>query len=127
MNFTHEQDIVWLDDRSKYPYVREVQYSVWGRTPRPSKGRVPGKLVAYATLKPTASANSPGKFVRRLFYVTERDPYRRGSPYEAVDPYSVYPGTPAMKSYETLSQWVEWQRAARMVSIGSHKSLETMS
>ena len=99
MRFKHEKEIVWVDDRSKYPYLREVQLPISGRTRRPSSGIVAGKLVAYATLKPTARADNPGMFVRRLFYVTSRDPYERGGPYEAVNPYSVHPGIPAMRGY----------------------------
>jgi hypothetical protein len=51
-------------------------------------------------------------FVRRLFYVTSRDPYDRSSPYEAVDPYSVHPGIPAMRGEEIITEWLAWQRAA---------------
>jgi len=88
MNLEHEKDIVWLDDRSKYPHLREApHYPIRGRTKKPSKGDVPGKLIAYATLKPTAKAENPGMFVRRLFYVAAHDPYPAGGPVEAVDPY----------------------------------------
>jgi hypothetical protein len=126
MNSTHEKEIVWLDDRSKYRYLREVQYPVWSRTTKPRYSIVPGKLVAYATLKPTATADSPGMFVRRLFYVTARDPLA-GVPYEGVDPYSVHPGIPAMRGSPDISLWAEWQRAARVLSMGNHKSSVTMS
>ncbi len=126
MNFAQEKDIVWLDDRSKYPYLREVRYPIRGRTPRPGKGKVPGKLVAYATLKSTALADSPGMFVRRLFYVTARDP-SPGVPYEGVDTYSVHPGIPSMRGRPDISLWAEWQRAARVLSTGNPKPSKTMS
>ena len=115
MNFELEKDIVWLEDRSKYPYLREVQLPITGRTRKPRSSIVAGKLIAYATLEPTAPAHSPGVYVRRLFYVTPRDPYERGGPYEAVDPYSVQPGIPAMRGEEIITEWVEWQRAARVL------------
>src|SRR5215217_5253529 len=92
MRFEHEKGILWLDDRSRYPYLREVQLPISGQTRKPRSSIVAGKLVAYATLKPTAPAQNPGMFVRRLFYVTSRDPYKRGEPVEAVDPYFVHPG-----------------------------------
>jgi hypothetical protein len=115
----YEEDIVWLEDRSRYPYLREVQYPISGRTRRPRSSIVPGKLIGYSTLKPSAKADSPGMFVRRLFYVTSRDPYDRGEPYEAVDPYSVHPGIPAMRGLETPALWAEWQRACRDVVAGA--------
>jgi len=115
MNFKHEKEIEWLDDRSKYPYLREVQLPISGRTRMPHSSIVAGKLVAYAKLEPTAPAHSPGMFVRRLFYVTPRDPYERGGPYEAVDPYSVQPGIPALRGEVIISEWVAWQRAARVL------------
>jgi hypothetical protein len=114
MNREHEKDIVWLDDRSKYPYLREVKYPICSRTTKPRNSIVPGKLVAYATLKPTAPADSPGMFVRRLFYVTTRDPLP-GVPYEGVDSYSVHPGIPSMRGHPDISLWAEWQRAARVL------------
>jgi len=115
MRFEHEKEIVWLDDRSKYSYVREVQYPIWSRTRKPRSSIVGGRLVAYATLEPSAPAHSPGMFVRRLFYVTSRDPYERGGPFEAVDPYSVHPGIPAMRGEEIIPEWVAWQGAARVL------------
>jgi hypothetical protein len=115
MKCDHEEEIVWLDDRSKYPYLREVQLPISGRTRKPRSSIVAGRLIAYATLKPTAPAHSPGMFARRLFYVTQRDPYERGGPYEAVDPYSVQPGIPAMRGEEIIPEWVAWQRAARVL------------
>ncbi len=115
MNLQHEKDIVWLDKRSKHRYLREVQYPIPGRTSKPRSSVVSGTLVAYATLKPTAPTQNPGMFVRRLFYVTSSDPYKRGEPVEAVDPYFVHPGIPATGEFESPLQWVEWQRAARVL------------
>jgi len=115
MRFEHEKEILWLDDRSRYPYLREVQLPISGQTRKPRSSIVAGKLVAYATLKPTAPAQNPGMFVRRLFYVTSRDPYKRGEPVEAVDPYFVHPGIPATGEFESPLQWVEWQRIARVL------------
>jgi hypothetical protein len=66
-------------------------------------------------------------FVRRLFYVSARDTHGRGSPVEAVDPYSLYPGIPAMRGDRMFPEWVEWQRAARVLTMGNHKLSETMS
>jgi hypothetical protein len=115
MRFEHEKEIVWLDVRSKYRYLREVQLPITGRTRRPRSSIVAGKLVAYATLEPTAPAHNPGTYVRRLFYVTSRDPYDRSSPYEAVDPYSVQPGIPALRGEVIISEWIAWQRASRVL------------
>ena len=119
MNLNHEKDIVWLDDRSKYRYLREVQYPIWSRTTKPRNSIVPGKLVAYATLKPTAKAENPGMFVRRMFYVAAHDPYPAGGPVEAVDPYTVHPGIPAAWVEDHPVRWLEWQRAARRTTASS--------
>src|SRR5215211_4443452 len=64
MSFEHENEVMWLDDRSKYRYLREVQLPISGQTRRPRSSIVAGTLVAYATLNPTAPAHSPGVYVR---------------------------------------------------------------
>jgi hypothetical protein len=94
-----EASIVWLrggpDD---YPYLREVFRLVSGRT-RPVR-KSPG-LVAYATLRPTASSKWPGRFDRRVWLFRSTDPYpierthpnyAAACPMEAVKPHSIAAG-----------------------------------
>lgn len=101
-----EAEIVWVaggpDD---YPYVREVAYDLYTRTRTPRRDICGGRLVAYATLRPTATPSYPGMFLRRLWWLAPHDPYPAG-PVEAVDPRSLAPGQPSR-------DWAEAGRPGR--------------
>ena len=75
-------EIVWLEDVSQLPYVRELR--VDSRTRR---GRISyhgnGRAVGYENLP----ADAPYPYRRRVFWLAPWDPYGPpGRPVEAVDP-----------------------------------------
>jgi hypothetical protein len=97
----NESRIVWLEDPSRFDYVRESLYMVTNRrTGRPGfPPRDVGRLIGYAELQ-----REPGPgvkvYMRRVFWLK---PYDRGeaeddgtyattAPAEAVDPRTVVPG-----------------------------------
>lgn len=89
----HEDEIVWLDDPLKYPYLREITVWTSTRARRPGRLHLPGKVVGYATLersfKPLPWAHN--RFERRVWWFMKTDPYGRGAPIEGVDPSTVRP------------------------------------
>jgi hypothetical protein len=95
---TNEKEIVWLEDISKLPYVREFEFISGSRTRPPRKKHGEARLVGYATLDKSARSSN-GVFVRRMFllktYDRDSDPestYKTGCPVEGVDPMTVKPG-----------------------------------
>ena len=90
----HEQRIVWLDHPENFRYVRETIVTSPFRTRPPRRSRVPGRLVAYAVLAPTARASWLSQlFERRCWYLAAHDPPEGASwPIEAVDPLTIRPG-----------------------------------
>ncbi len=107
-NFTseflrHEARIVWLQDPTLLPCVREAMAMGSRRrglitTGYQRDGRI---VVGYAELKPDAESLGLGRFMRRVFYLMPRDcalapngTNRHGAPEEAVDPTTVFPGVP---------------------------------
>lgn len=101
-----EQEIVWLEDRNAYPYLREMEYTFPTRSCKPKVNR----LVAYAVLAPGTQRHSQAGFLRRYWYVLPHDPYP-GGPIEGVDPASVFPGVPTMKTIDSITDWLKKQRA----------------
>lgn len=92
----HEEAIVWEDDPSRLPYVREDLVDLAATRRRPL--RSPGRRVGYSVLRHDAPRIG-GFFVRRVFWVAPHDrseggdaytPY--GVPCEAVDPLTVQAG-----------------------------------
>lgn len=96
--------IVWVEDVSHMPYVRQfLATTVPSRTRRPSRSHHPGQLVGYATLRASARSGAcRWMFSRRIFWLREddRECHRLGAgcwphvPCEAVDPRSVRPRVP---------------------------------
>ena len=89
VDLSDEKDIVWVDDPSKYPYLREREDFVRGRKNLESpvsefKGSRQYKVVAYATLKKDAKP-----------YPYNRNEFRRRFWYFKIpnDPFD-YPGCP---------------------------------
>lgn len=94
-----EERIVWLEDPTKYTYLRE---GVYGTTRR--RGRISSRgfiLLGYAEHR-----QGPGggiqPYVRRYWWLTpsdrDLDPtgvYEKGVPAEAVEPASIAVGTPS--------------------------------
>jgi hypothetical protein len=97
-----EIEIVWLEDVDGLDYVREAVYPLRTRSRRPSWHLHAGRVVGYATLRPGARRAWPGDFYeRRVFWLNDHDRdrrpdgvYRTGTPVEAVDPRTVFPGVP---------------------------------
>ena len=90
-----EVAIVWNRDVSDLDYVRQSLVMCNSRS-RPigvSQGWI---RVGYAVLKPDAEPDYryPGLsyWDRRLFYITNNDPYTQHCPVEAVDPITIQPG-----------------------------------
>jgi hypothetical protein len=102
-----EERIVWVD-KGPYPYVRETEILLRSRARPPRRGQVPGKVVTYATLSRDARSQHPGMFLRRVWYVLDRDPYP-GGPIEARDPSSVRPGY----SEREVQRPLHWARAQK--------------
>ncbi len=97
---TREQSIVWEEDISRLPYVREIELPA-GTRQRPVPWGNEGRRVGYAVLRTGASADIPGSgmFTRRLFFLKDYDRdsdptgiYQIGEPCEAIDPRQVRPG-----------------------------------
>lgn len=76
------------------PYLREGVVPLAHRSRRPGRRHVPGRLVAWAELRPSARSSSIDRhFRRRVWWLAEHDPYLDGGcPAEAVDPCSIRPG-----------------------------------
>lgn len=98
-----ESAVIWVEDPASFPYVREVYGPTHSRRSGIRVGS--GRVVAYATLKPTVPSEEgfPGVFYRRHWYVTSWDPYP-GGPGEAVVPQSIQPGRPSSPYWEVASQ-----------------------
>lgn len=92
-----EEEIVWLEDVSAQPYVRE---SVAGRLQRRGKIRCwRGRCVGYANLRRDMPLPRIKGFARRYWWLAPEDPYDGGGyPIEAVDPRSVRIGQPSARS-----------------------------
>ncbi|MFJ9686913.1 DUF6009 family protein [Streptomyces bacillaris] len=96
----HEDGIVWTEDISTFDYIRQTLVVDASTRRRPLSWRGQGRRVGYSVLKPgTPSGDSPGGFVRRVFWVKDYDrseqpggTYKTTSPSEGVDPRTVAPG-----------------------------------
>ncbi len=114
---TREQSIVWEEDISRLPYVREIELPA-GTRQRPVPWRNEGRRVGYAVLRKGAGADIPGSglFTRRLFFLKDYDRdsdptgiYQTGEPCEAIDPRQVRPG---VDRWELCRQAREGREAA---------------
>lgn len=91
-----EERIVWKDEPSTYPYLRET---VVDRPSRSQAIRIPARrVIGYAVVK-KAPPYSERWYRRRVWYVSPQDPYSEhghvGWPIEAVWPGSVVAGQPS--------------------------------
>lgn len=96
-DYAHELEIVWVRDPFQYRYLREEAHMMNFRAKPPSERyplvRDPNVLVGYVNLRPTAKSDSPGRFVRRYWWLMDRDVADVGGwKAEAVDPRSVIAG-----------------------------------
>ncbi|MEU7566115.1 DUF6009 family protein [Streptomyces fradiae] len=96
----HEEQIVWTEDVGGFDYVRQSVHRSSATRQKPVAWRGSGRRVGYSVLKSDApSGETPGKFVRRVFWVKDHDrseqpngTYKTSAPSEAVDPRTVAPG-----------------------------------
>lgn len=113
MSLNHERSIVWLEDPTKYPYLREseeVSSNRRGFSGRPSAfvmrpGSSRTRVVGYATqaehVKRTRIVGDSDMFTRRFWYIK--------SPNDPFD----YPGCPCegrKVSSIKVAQESEWGR-----------------
>ena len=95
----HEESIVWLEDISDLPYVREA-FAMDDKRIGPI--RLSGskrRLAGYANVGPSGRIDIPGTDIcdRRIFYLCDHDPYGyepSQMPSEAVEPLSAGPRVP---------------------------------
>lgn len=108
-----EARIVWLEDISGLPYVREWLVATPHRSGQPAWQGLEGRLVGYAELQPNAPRGAFG-FARRVFFLKDYDRDRApagiyhaawtpgaacgGCPMEGVDPHTVAPGVPGVQN-----------------------------
>ena len=88
--------IVWLEDVSDLPYVREVMGMSSRRKGPLPRANYDGRCVGYAELGTNAKSTAR-VFRRRAFMLTPNDPYGPHMPVEAVDPRSIAAGAKAAK------------------------------
>jgi Family of unknown function (DUF6009) len=88
-----EESIVWVEDASQHPYVREsIRHVVGFPGRRPPARRGNERLIGYATLE--RPSERPEVYRQRVFYLRDYDPYEdfpNHAPCEAVDPRQVEP------------------------------------
>lgn len=101
----NELAIVWLKESARsLPYVREETMMLPRRTKAPSPRFTSRNIVAYASLQPDAHSVTPGRFRRRVWYLSGHDPYSDGGgPSEAVNPLSIAAGK--VSGAMTDEQW----------------------
>ncbi len=102
----HEEEIIWLDDLSKYPWVRQGSTDLFQKqgisdSRMSDISRAGHKIIGYANLEDDAPPSFIDKptgnkhYWRRYFYLTDKDyenyQGRTCCPIEAVDPLSVTP------------------------------------
>lgn len=96
---TDEESIIWLEDVSQQPYVRESLLES-GFRKRAVRRIGHGRVVGYATLTDSTPGEGDYKpFWRRVFWLAPHDPYPQGAPIEAVPPDSIKPNQPSGHVY----------------------------
>jgi hypothetical protein len=99
----NEEAVIWLEDVSTLPYVREnfaITHRRQSRIPYGGEGRVVGYTILSKNA-PRRSVDDFGRpeFLRRVFILTEGDRANQLAlkyyPMEAVDPRSIAPSTPS--------------------------------
>ncbi|MCX5355652.1 DUF6009 family protein [Streptomyces mirabilis] len=100
-----EEEVVWLEGLDRLDYVRQTLDKTRRRTSRPPYGR-DGRMVGYVLLGTRAIPDpDSGLYRRRIFFLLPHDRdtlpqglYREGAPGEAIDPRTVAPCRPGMKT-----------------------------
>jgi hypothetical protein len=106
----HEEHVVWLEDPDDLDYVRQTLDKTKRRNTRPPYLR-DGRMVGYAQLDDGAEADpDSGLYKRRVFFLLPHDRdshpfglYRQGAPGEAVDPRTIEPKKPGIKTPRSQS------------------------
>jgi hypothetical protein len=84
-----EATIIWVDrsNSTLARYAREIIVKCSQRANRPKTSY---RMIAYATLRPDAKSENPGRFLRRIWYVSDHNP--NGNPREGIDPKTIAAG-----------------------------------
>jgi hypothetical protein len=95
-----ERQIVWLEDLSRFRFVRESLHKDMPPNKPPSQKAFcsrQSRIVGYAILDPDQRDSEKS---RRLFIVRNDDSRYRtpGCPWEGVDPLTVSPGVPGQQN-----------------------------
>ena len=88
-----ETEIVWVYDRSRFPFVRE-SFAPQSSARWPTRCQDDRVIVGYGL----ARKRRTGATYFRQFYVMRRDSAVNGLPSEAVDPLTVEIGVPGSKT-----------------------------
>lgn len=102
---TYEEQVVWLEDLGSLDYVRQALDKTPRRSTKPRYAR-DGRMVGYAVLGDDAESDpESGLYRRRVFFLLPHDrdsqphgPYAVGAPGEAVDPRTIEPRNPGVKT-----------------------------
>ncbi|MFD8396053.1 DUF6009 family protein [Streptomyces sp. NPDC059680] len=106
----HEAHVVWLEDLDHLDYVRQALDKTKRRNTRPPYER-DGRMVGYVQLDDRAEPDpDSGLYKRRVFFLLPHDRdslpdglYREGAPGEAVDPRTIAPKKPGVKTPRSQS------------------------
>lgn len=91
-NLQFETNIVWREDPSQFPYVREFHPTCTAKQKWAEKWSCGRRVVAYAELSDKARTIQR-RITRRAWYFDESDPYPGvDKPCEAVIPSSIKAG-----------------------------------
>ncbi|SOF02384.1 hypothetical protein SAMN05446589_9525 [Streptomyces sp. OV198] len=104
-DLSHEEEVVWLEDTERLDYVRQALDKTRRRDRKPPYTR-DGRIVGYALLNSEARPDpDSGLYRRRVFFLLPHDRdsrpegcYQEGAPGEAVDPRSIAPRKPGIKT-----------------------------
>jgi len=128
INLENELEIVWLQPRERYPYLREQILATNFRQKLPRRylvgcrdanGYPRRHYVAYSVLKPDALSDYPGRFWRRFWFVMHYDRYEghgfdhRGvfykdsCPWEGVKTSSIIAGRPSERGWDDHPEMAE--------------------
>lgn len=90
---TFEKSIMWLEDIDDLRYVRvaTITRATSRRGPLHIEGR---RVLGYSKLTVDAPTNDDGFYVRRVFYLKDKDQRQANArvPRRAIDPKSILPG-----------------------------------
>jgi Family of unknown function (DUF6009) len=92
-----EANVIWVD-RSPAVLKRYAREMIVPCSQRANRPRLSRHIIAYATLRPEAQSETPGRFMRRVWYISDHN--IDGNPLQAVDPNAIAAGnwTPRWKA-----------------------------